>query len=113
MFQAYTSRGVWRIAEEATEAGSHWFDPSTLRFFRSRPARKAYSADGVNWLFISSETPPHGTRRYTVRRYVAPRDFDNVGEFMEHETRSAAWAALLRELRLQARTPASGAEVKR
>ncbi len=71
----------------------HWFDPDTLRFFKSRIG--ALRVIGKIWLFISSEKGPHGPRAYTVRRMDEKGSIDNVGEFMEH-TRGSAPGALKR-----------------
>lgn len=56
--------GVWQIKDAAKAQGSHFFDPGTMRFFRSRVGDKTY----MGRYFITSEKGPHGGRRYTVRK---------------------------------------------
>lgn len=69
------------MARAVTRAGGHWFDRATMRFFGTRLL-------GTGWLFVSSEQPPHGPRRYSVRRWDAavPGDVDTVGEFCAYQT---------------------------
>lgn len=55
-----------RAAMEA--AGSHWFDPGTMRFFRSRlHGEPIHGPNGI--YFVTSEVPPHSGRMYTVRGF--------------------------------------------
>lgn len=70
-------------------ADLHWFDPATLRFFRSRVGEIIGSG-----YFVSSEQGPDGVRRYTVRRGMADGSVDTVGEFQAHATRARALAAI-------------------
>lgn len=49
------------------QAGNHWFEPGTLRFFRSRVGQEVYTGPG-GCFFVSSEQGPDGIRRYTVRQ---------------------------------------------
>jgi hypothetical protein len=56
------------------EAGYHWFEPGTLRFFASRVGDTVYQGPGGVY-FVSSEQfkmtgRPDGPRRYTVRRFL-------------------------------------------
>ncbi len=71
----------------------HWFDESTLRFFKSRIG--ALKIVGEIWLFISSEKSPNGPRGYSVRRMDEKGEISTVGEFMGH-TRGSASGALER-----------------
>ena len=70
------------IREASIRAGSHWFDRSTLRFFRSRMLPEVYNGPG-GIFFISSEQYSDETARlYTVRQFH-PKDADitTVGDF--------------------------------
>lgn len=104
----------------ASRAGSYWFAPDTVAFFRSRLAHHACwiptgdadrDADGEGtYFFVSSEKGPSGQRRYSVRQHVVTREArpdgylalryrtETVGGFQEHETRAQAQAALLRAI---------------
>lgn len=58
-------------AHYGSGAGRHWFDRDSMRFFGTRLAATAYSADaGASAYFVTSERPPHGgskSGRYRVR----------------------------------------------
>lgn len=73
-----------------TEAGCYFFEEGTLRFFRSRIGR---SVIGGRW-FVTSEEPPSGGRRWTVRRAEADGTVETEGAFMAYgsgaEARRAA-----------------------
>ena len=62
-----------------TNGTGHWFDADTMRFFGSRIgiARKK----GDDFYFVSSEKPPHGPRRYSVRKMDINGKIETVGEF--------------------------------
>ncbi len=66
----------------AASNGGHWFDRETMRFFRTRLPRTAYVHTDGRAFFVTRETNPSGTTRYTVR--VASADgaeIDTAGEF--------------------------------
>lgn len=72
----------------------HWFEPATLRFFRSRVGDTVYQGPGGVY-FVSSEqfVDSRGNadeRRFTVRQFDPESgDINTVGEFNKL-TRSAA-----------------------
>lgn len=74
---------VWnmpRIKRTMEAAGSHWFEPSTMRFFRTRLGKVFQGPGGI--YFVTSEQPPHGPRRYSVRRFdPAAITIETVGAF--------------------------------
>lgn len=72
------------------DAGQHWFDPATIRFFDSK-----YSSELVEgrW-FWSSEKAPDEPRRYTVREVAPEGRVSTVGEFQAYATREAAQRAI-------------------
>ena len=72
------------------DAGYHWFDSSTLGFFGSHVGRTLYGGR----YFISSEQPPYGPRRYTVREAEPDGGIETVGGFQQYETRAQALAAI-------------------
>ena len=87
--------------------GGHFFEPGTMRFFRSRLSQDAIESDnGSDFVFVTSEqrstwlhTEP---RLYTVRHLHIPAegsaDIRTVGEFQEHGTRYLAWKAAKAEM---------------
>ena len=59
--------GRWQSIEEIKQAngarGNYWFSEGAMHFFHTRIGETIISGR----YFVSSERPPHGTRRYTVR----------------------------------------------
>jgi hypothetical protein len=50
------------------QAGLHYFEPATMRFFQSRVSEMIYEGAGGTY-FVTSERAPNGPRRYTVRTF--------------------------------------------
>lgn len=73
------------IRNANAEHGHHWFEPATLRFFKS----KVYAPVVAN-MFVSSEQGPDGIRRYTIRRANDDGSIDTVDEFQQFPTKRAA-----------------------
>lgn len=77
----------------ADRAGSFFFRPDTMRYWRSRVMDGIYGGA----YFVTSEQMPGYERRYTVRRFTLNDDetisFDTVGEFQEFSTRAQAVSA--------------------
>lgn len=84
-----------RAANKA--AGRCWFDPGSMRFFRSRTGRTVY---GGRYFISSEQFKPESPRRYTIREVSADGEVDTVGEFMAYATNAAARAEI-RELLLK------------
>lgn len=83
-------------------AGSHWFDPDTLRFFSSRISDSVYEGPG-GIFFVTSEqrkgwgSIPDAPRLYSVRRFEPKTGgISTHGEFQEYRTSRAAHAAARR-----------------
>lgn len=81
--------------------GSHWFDASALRFFRSRIGNDVFQGSGGIY-FVSSEQFSDGTPRlYTVREFdpeaIAIRDGSNFQEFATLRAAKAAARSLAGE----------------
>ena len=87
--------------------GSHWFDTSTLRWFRARVSEMVYPTFSTEHgtYFVSSEKGPDDVRRYSVRHAVLILDadgnvtgctIDTVGEFQAYASRNGAHAAAKR-----------------
>jgi len=65
-------RGQWWTIDEIERAnhnaGGHWFDAGSKRFFRSRVLETVYQGpSGI--FFVSSEKGPSGKRLFTVREF--------------------------------------------
>lgn len=78
----------------------HWFDPSSMRFFRSRVGSFGYlSADRSRAFFVSSEqfadhTGYRADRLYTVRVIdLSTGDIDDVGGFQRYASHRGATLA--------------------
>ena len=71
------------IRDEMNRAGSHWWDKESMRFFGTRISTKLYQGDGGIY-FVTSEQPPHGARKYSVRQYhPETTTIKTVGEFCQ------------------------------
>jgi predicted RNA-binding Zn-ribbon protein involved in translation (DUF1610 family) len=58
-----------KIQDLMRDAGSHWFDPDTLRFFSCRIGQQVYEGpEGI--YFVTSEKSWSGQRAYSVRQFV-------------------------------------------
>lgn len=80
-------------------AGSHWFDPSTMRFFRTRVSSTVYPFEGGAAFVTSEQYDDTSPSLYTVRVFHAATG--GVGtaeghEFQEFASRSGAHAAARR-----------------
>ncbi len=87
-------RGIDGIREANRDAGFHWFDPETLRFFGSRISESTF--DGR--YFVTSEWDgfDHAARLYSIREAMSDGQVDTVGEFQEYATRAQALAGIAR-----------------
>ena len=66
----------------------YWFEPGTMRFFRSRVSETVYPGG----YFVTSEQGPNGVRRYSVRQCV-DGSISTVGEFQAYQTAAQAHRA--------------------
>lgn len=101
--QAFNS--IHDIEIASRNVGSHWFDKSTKRFFRSRILSYVFQGQGGIY-FVSSEQGPSGVRAFTVRKFK-PEDADisTFGPFNEMSRERA-----VRIARLAAEYPAAALE---
>lgn len=93
--------GMNSIRHRAKEAGSHWFDADSMRFFRSRVGSGGYVHEDGRIFFVSSERFVSSTgwspgRKYSVRVMTPDGNVDTVGEFQQYASRSGADAAARR-----------------
>lgn len=77
-----------RRREAGLEPGS-WFDPGWFRFFGTRLEEvRAELPDGTI-LFLSSEQPPDGGRRFSVRAMSPSGEIETLGPFAEMDRTDA------------------------
>src|SRR5262245_32369660 len=75
------------------EAGQHYFEPSTMRFFRSRVMPTVTAGR----LFVTSEQSDYNAPRFwTVREFMPDGGIETVGEFQEYTSGAAAQRAARR-----------------
>ena len=87
------------IRAAVESAGSQWFSPTAMRFFRTRlPQSGLRDGRGRLW-FVSSEASSRGVRRYNVRCFsIADGSVSTHGDFQVHATRRAATRAMHRAI---------------
>jgi hypothetical protein len=82
---------IEQIKEANRQAGLHWFEPNTLRFFRSRVGHNVYGGR----YFISSEQFSFDSERlYSIRIAYEDGRIDTIGEFQQYKTWKAAYKAV-------------------
>lgn len=90
---------VYHTIEDVIRAnksiGNHWFDPDTMRFFRTRLGQELYAGK----YFITSEQGPSGVRKWSIRVACVDGTIDTLGEFQAYHSTSAARYAVLRQIR--------------
>lgn len=89
-WQTHTIRGrdIWSIDDVIRvneDAGQHFFDRSSMRFFRGRVLQDVYAGPAGVW-FVTSEQYESSTgqcaaRMYTVRRLNEDGSIGGLGEF--------------------------------
>lgn len=62
---------IQEIRQAMADAGSHWFDPGSMRFFGTRLHGQPFHGPG-GVTFVTSEQLPHGPRGFTVRMFQPP-----------------------------------------
>ena len=83
------------------QAGQHYFEASTMRFFRSRVSEDIFPVDGHGAYFITSEQYQSMSgalepRLYTVRHAAPDGSCDTVGEFQAYSSGRQAKREALR-----------------
>lgn len=105
--EATETRTISDIKRANKNAGQHWFEPATMRFFNSRVGSRVIEGR----YFISSEQFNGDTERlYTIREAVnGGTDIAQVGAFQMWESSAQALSGLRRYLKSGA-TRISGIE---
>jgi hypothetical protein len=89
-------QNVTQIQRDNRAIGHHFFDPATMRFWRSRVHGNVYGGR----FFVTSERPPYGPRAYTVRAARPDGGVDTVGDYGGYPTGDAAHRAARRLARV-------------
>ena len=80
------------IKKANAEAGSFYFSPDTMRFFKSRVMSDVFPLeDGA--LFVTSERREGDVRRYTIRRAWDDGDITTLDGFQSYTSRNGALKA--------------------
>jgi len=75
----------------ANHCGSHWFEPGTMRFFKSRVGGRVYTDGRGGAYFVSSEQGPHGPRSYSIRHYDPKKcAVHTIGKFQQYSSGAVA-----------------------
>ena len=82
------------IKAKAEQAGNHFFDKGTMRFFNSHILPTVYKHDGKYRFITSEQFDDNAPRLYTIREWDPSVEFciDTVGEFQQYATRREAIA---------------------
>lgn len=88
-----TEKKVWTvnaIKEASRAAGSHWFDPDTMRCFGTKVLPEVYQGPG-GVFFVTSDKAFDGSRGHTVRKFnPADADIDTHGELCGYDSQTRA-----------------------
>lgn len=100
MSTATIYRDIDDVKRANHDAGGHWFERDTMRFFDSRVSGRLFH----NRYFISSERfrgfrAPDGDRAYTIREALPNGDIEEVGAFQQFDTAREARAGLERYIK--------------
>jgi hypothetical protein len=77
------------------QIGNHWFDPETVRFFRTRICSELIAGA----YFITSEQYSAGALRlYSIRRAQPDGTIETIGDFQQYRSKAEARAAIRRLL---------------
>lgn len=82
-----------QVRQANKDAGHHFFERSTMRFFSSKIASGKYVLPGQH--FVTSEQFDSASPRlYTLRHVLEDGRIETVGEFQQYPTLRAAKAAI-------------------
>lgn len=85
-----TPRTIAELKALNRENGGCWFEPSTMRFFGTRIEGGIISGR----YFVTSEQPPNGARRFSLRSFDDQGNINTVGDFCAFRSRKEALAAI-------------------
>ena len=92
---------IYDLKSRNHNAGYHYFEPETLRFFCGRVSDEIWPLPDGSALFVTSEKfkgfrEPDGPRLYLVRIMFREGDVDTIGEFQQYRSLSGAKRAAQR-----------------
>jgi hypothetical protein len=83
------------IIRKNEQAGKHFFNSPSSRYFRSRIGSNVYGNSHQGYYFITSEldgiNPP---RLYTIRKANDDGSIDTIGKFQQYRSLTAAGRAI-------------------
>jgi hypothetical protein len=105
------------VKECAERCGSHWFEPGTMRFFKSRVGNQAFTDGRGGAYFVSSEQHSYrgqsDPRRYTVRYYdPGSCSIETIGKFQQYKTGAQA-TKVARKIAAKSKTRKRGYRMER
>jgi len=95
----WTIETIDQVKDLAADCGSHFFEPATMRFFRSRVCTEVEPLTSGGALFVTSEqfVSSHGEaspRLYTVRLINRNGNFKECGSFQQYPSKATAVRAM-------------------
>jgi hypothetical protein len=79
------------IKNENARKNGHFFEPATMRFFKSRVCAQVFEGVGGVFFVTSESQATSGMRYYTVRSFdPLSGSVSTVGEFQQYGTRAKA-----------------------
>jgi len=80
---------IGNIKQRNKDCGKFYFEPDTMRFFKSRVSEQVYEGPG-GIFFVTSERGPSDVRAYTARRFNPKTgDVSTAGPFNTMSRQSA------------------------
>ncbi len=86
-------KNVNEIMQANAQSGGHYFEASTMRFFRSRVLNGVHGGR----FFVTSEKGPSGVRLFSVRKADDDGTISTVGGFQAYSTAAEATEAAIQE----------------
>lgn len=83
-----------RRRKRAGKAPGHWFDADSMTFFGTRLEDVLGEVEGCGVVFLTSEQPPTGPRRWSTRLLTPDGEMATVGPFAVMDRRQAATFAV-------------------
>ena len=80
---------IRQIIKLHQDAGKHFFDEASMRFFNSRISSKTSGRH-----FVTSEKGPDNVRRYTVRAIETDGNINDIGGFQAYNNLRSAHIAM-------------------
>lgn len=90
---------IEQIKRRNKACGRHYFEPETMRFFRSRVAPGVFVGSNATYFITSEQFEFRGkrdARKYSVRKTKDGCTIDDVGGFQAYKTLAQAKAAAKR-----------------